>query len=119
VEASPRGWANVARVINNDIAGPTYLNIFQMIQGRVAGVQVSGSGSNYRLRIRGATGPPLVVIDGIPFMGYSDAYLNHLLLSISPADVDYIEIRKRITSSFIYGAGSRRGVIVVRTRLAQ
>lgn len=115
----PQGWVNVATIIDGRVTGHAYLDVFQMIQGRVAGVLVSGSPANYRVRIRGANGPPLVVIDGMRFMGYDDASLNNLLLSISPADVDYIEVLKRIADTAIYGAGSANGVIVVHTRLTE
>lgn len=115
----PQGWANVGTIIDGYVAGHAYLDVFQMIQGRVAGVLVSGSSFNYRVRIRGASGPPLVIIDGMRFMGYDDVSLNNLLLSISPADVDYIEVLKRIADTAIYGAGSANGVIVVHTRSAE
>ena len=114
----PPGWTSAGTLINGHLRGNAYLDVFQMIQGRVAGVLVSGSASNYTVRIRGASGPPLVIIDGMRFNGYDDTALNNLLLSISPADVDYIEVLKRIADTAIYGPGSGNGVIIVHTRLA-
>lgn len=96
--------------------GSPYMNVFEMIQGRVAGVWVSGSLFNYRIRVRAATGPPLLVIDGMPFYGFDDDQINDLLLAIPPADVQYIEILKGIAQTSIYGPGSGNGVVVVQTR---
>jgi len=96
--------------------GTSFMNIFEMIQGRVPGVWVSGSINNYQIRIRGAMGPPLVVVDGMIFRNFEDQHLNDVLGSIPPADVDYIEVLKSIAQTAIYGPGAGNGVIVVHTK---
>ena len=93
-----------------------YLNIFEMIRGRVPGVLVTGSNNNYQIRIRGSARPPLVVLDGMPFYGYNDQNINLLLGAIQPADVDYIELIKGISEAAIYGPGAGNGVIIIHTK---
>ncbi|NND07161.1 MAG: TonB-dependent receptor plug domain-containing protein [Saprospiraceae bacterium] len=107
---------NTGTTIDPDIMGPAYLNVFEMIQGRVAGVWVTGSNNNYQMRIRGSLQPPMVVIDGMTFRSFDDQSLNNLLNSIPPADVDYIEVLKGIAQTAIYGPGSGNGVIIVHTK---
>ena len=86
-----------------------YSNLFQVIEGRVPGVDVVGND----ITIRGNhsfTGPssPLVVLDGVP----TDI---SALGSIHPLDVRYIEILKG-PSTAIYGFRGANGVIAVYTR---
>lgn len=103
-------------IVDHGEMGPTFLNVFEMIQGRVPGVWVSGSSNNYRIRVRGAMQPPLVVVDGMIFRHFEDQQLNNILGSIAPADVDYIEVLKSIAQTAIYGPGAGNGVIVVHTK---
>ena len=93
-----------------------YLHPAEMIIGRVAGVWVTGSYNYYQIRIRGAVGPPLLVIDNMPFYNYDDAALNPLLWTIPPADIDRIEVIKNIAGAAIYGSQAGNGVIRIVTR---
>jgi TonB-dependent Receptor Plug Domain len=89
-------------------------SIFQMIQGRVAGVQVSPNGSGgFSVLIRGVTSltgsnEPLYLLDGMPVE--ADA-----LSSITPCDVDNIDILKGADAS-IFGSRASGGVISVLTK---
>ncbi len=103
-------------IIDHQDMTPTFQNVFDMIQGRVPGVQVSGGYMSYRIRVRGSLWPPLVVLDGMPLYSYDDRSLNDLLLSIAPADVDYIEVVKNIAQINLYGPGAGNGVIMVYTK---
>lgn len=93
-----------------------YLHPAEMIVGRVAGVWVSGSYNFYQIRIRGAMGPPLLVIDNMPFYNYDDKAINDLLWMIPPADIDRIEVIKNIAGASIYGSQAGNGVIRIVTR---
>ena len=89
-------------------------NVFQMIQGRVAGVQVSPNGNGgYSVVIRGVSSimgssEPLYLIDGMPVD--ADA-----LSSISPCDVDNIDVLKGAEAS-IFGSRASNGVIAILTK---
>ncbi len=103
-------------IIDHQDLTPTFQNVFDMLQGRVPGVQVFGGYMNYRIRVRGSLWPPLIVIDGMRLNSYDDRSINNLLLSIAPADVDYIEVIKNIGQVHLYGPGAGNGVIVVNTK---
>ena len=89
------------------------VTILEVIQSRVAGVQVTGSGFSATVQIRGATNfggaiEPLFVIDGMPtdLQG---------ALSISVQDVDQVDILKG-ASAAIYGSRAAGGVISILTK---
>jgi hypothetical protein len=93
-------------------AGAT--NVFQMIQGRVAGVQVSPNGQgSYSVLIRGITSmtgsnEPLYLLDGM-------AVDADALSSITPCDVDKIDILKGAEAA-IFGSRGSTGVISILTK---
>ncbi|MBL7747693.1 MAG: TonB-dependent receptor [Chitinophagaceae bacterium] len=91
-------------------------NISQALQGRIAGVEMSQTstrpGATMQIRIRGtrslsADNNPLIVLDGIPFMGS--------IADINPNDVKSIEILKDASATAIYGSRGSNGVILVTT----
>jgi TonB-linked SusC/RagA family outer membrane protein len=93
-------------------------NIIQSLQGAVAGLNISITGSNAEssssaTTIRAsnsitASNKPLIILDGIPFDGpWSE---------INSADVQSIEVLKDASSSAIYGARGANGVILITTK---
>ncbi|AQG77972.1 TonB-dependent receptor plug domain-containing protein [Spirosoma montaniterrae] len=95
----------------NNTAGR--MNILEVIQGRVAGVQVTGSGMNVSVNIRGAANfggavGPLFVLDGTPMDLQG-------ILSIPPTDVDQVDVLKG-PSAAIYGSQAAGGVISILTK---
>jgi TonB-dependent SusC/RagA subfamily outer membrane receptor len=85
----------------------SFSNVLQAIQGRVAGVNVTGGGANMQVSIRGG-GEPLFLLDEIP------VDIN-MISSLSPTDVETIEILKG-ASAAIYGVRGGNGVIAVYTK---
>lgn len=95
---------------------PATSNIFQGIQGKVAGVSImlnSGApGGSPAIRIRGAgsinsDNTPLYVVDGV--VGVDPE-------TIDPNIVKSIDILKDATSSAIYGSRGANGVVVITTK---
>jgi TonB-dependent starch-binding outer membrane protein SusC len=96
----------------------------QLIQGRVAGVQVVESGEpggGTNIRIRGGTSvnasnDPLIVVDGIPLApgGGLSAGRNPLNF-INPSDIARITVLKDASATAIYGARGANGVIIIET----
>lgn len=91
-------------------------NITYALQNRVAGVDMtqtsSQPGATMQIRIRGtrsltASNDPLVVLDGIPFMGN--------LSDINPCDIKSMDILKDASSTAIYGSRGANGVILITT----
>ena len=85
----------------------SFSNVLQVLQGRVAGVNITGGGANMQVSIRGG-GEPLFLLDEIPVdVG--------MITSISPTDVETIEVLKG-ASAAIYGSRGGNGVIAVYTK---
>jgi hypothetical protein len=79
-------------------------NILEVLQGRVAGLQVTRTGMNeFRAIIRGQ-GTPLYLWDGIPIS-------ESTLQSINQFDINRIEILKGLGTAGIYGGRASGGVI--------
>ncbi len=91
-------------------------NITQALQNRIAGVDMQQTntqpGAEMRIRIRGqrslsASNDPLIVLDGIPFLGS--------LSDINPSDIKSMDILKDASSTAIYGSRGANGVIMITT----
>ncbi|HRP30770.1 MAG TPA: SusC/RagA family TonB-linked outer membrane protein [Agriterribacter sp.] len=96
----------------------------QLLQGKVAGVNVTSSsgepGAPINIVIRGAasvrnSSAPLFVIDGVPLdnagTGTGDA-LNFL----NPQDIASMDILKDASATAIYGSRGANGVIIITTK---
>jgi TonB-linked SusC/RagA family outer membrane protein len=118
---------SVASVRVEDVPVAVTANVGQMLEGRVAGAQVTQNngapGGGLSIRIRGtnsitANSEPLYVIDGVPAIvgtQSSDPYQNPLA-SLNPADIENIEILKDASSTAIYGARGAAGVVLITTK---
>jgi len=107
---------SVATVKGDALREVPSANITQALQGRTAGVDISQTstkpGAAMQIRIRGTrslTGDnnPLIVLDGIPFVGS--------LADISSSDIKSIDILKDASATAIYGSRGANGVILVTT----
>ncbi|WP_426478386.1 SusC/RagA family TonB-linked outer membrane protein [Chryseobacterium sp. CBSDS_008] len=107
---------SVATVKGDALREVPSANITQALQGRTAGVDISQTstkpGAAMQIRIRGTrslTGDnnPLIVLDGIPFVGS--------LGDISSSDIKSIDILKDASATAIYGSRGANGVILVTT----
>jgi TonB-linked SusC/RagA family outer membrane protein len=103
----------------------------QLLQGQVAGVQMTNSsgllGGAALLRIRGAAsitagGQPLFVVDGVPLNdgSYNTAYgggasLNPLM-EMNPDDIASITVLKDAAAAAIYGSRGSNGVVLIATK---
>lgn len=107
----------VSSVKSEELDALPIRSIDQALQGRATGVQViqgNGSpGASSTIRIRGTNSiqggnDPLVIVDGFPVTGG--------LGSVSPSDIQNIEILKDASSTAIYGARASNGVIIITTK---
>lgn len=87
--------------------------IEQALQGRAAGVQVSGASAgffnNATVSIRGAVRGPLWVLDNIPVDGNINDY-------VIGSDIDYVEVLKSPFETAVWGSRGADGVILVFTK---
>lgn len=92
-------------------------NLGSAIQGQMAGVQVTSTsgkpGAGVDIKIRGTSSlgsnNPLYIIDGIP------GNIN----TISPNNVESIEVLKDGASAAIYGSRAANGVVLITTKRAR
>ncbi len=111
----------------------------QMMQGKVAGVNISqnsgqpGIGSTVRIRGTNSVSfnnEPMYVIDGVPvaFSGGSFATggtedrssrsATNPLNMLNPADIERIDVLKDASATAIYGSRASNGVILITTKRA-
>ena len=90
-------------------------NISTMLEGKVAGVQITSDGqpgADPAVRIRGigsfGSTAPLYVIDGVP-MGTS-------IRDFSPNDIETIQVLKDAAAGAIYGSRAANGVVIITTK---
>ena len=90
-------------------------NISSMLEGKVAGVQITSDGqpgAKPSVRIRGIGSfnntDPLYVIDGVP-MGTGIA-------EFSPNDIETIQVLKDASAGAIYGSRAANGVVIITTK---
>jgi len=132
---------SVSSVSSGDLQKTIISTVEQGLQGRVPGVQVTqgdaAPGGGMRVQIRGVnsmnsgSSQPLYVIDGIPFEqsgiskrqigATSDENLSSLtetnpLSSISPNEIESIDILKDASATAIYGSRGANGVVLITTR---
>jgi len=98
----------------------------EALQGRLAGVRVvqsSGApGAAPIVRIRGRTSiqgnnQPLYVIDGVPIgRGGEGGGTNNPLATISPSDIESIDVLKDASATAIYGSRGSNGVVLIQTK---
>jgi TonB-linked SusC/RagA family outer membrane protein len=96
--------------------GGTVANVGQALQGRASGIQVQQNsfapGSTPTVVIRGGnslntSNEPLYVVDG---------FITSTGASISPNDIENIQVLKDASSTAIYGARGGNGVILITTK---
>ncbi len=84
-------------------------NILEVLQGRVAGLQVVRSGPNQFSAVIRGQGTPLYLLDGVPVD-------ESMLQSINQYDISRIEILKSPGNTGIYGGRGSGGVIALFTQ---
>lgn len=107
---------SVSQVTAKDLNPGINPNPLQAIQGRVAGLNITQSSGDPNqsptVRLRGYTSllggsDPLYVVDGV---------IGVPINTISPADIEQIDVLKDASASAIYGSRAANGVIIITTK---
>lgn len=109
---------SVVSVSNEEITARPVNNVFQALQGKAAGVDITTSlrpGTLGSISIRGArsltaSNSPLYVVDGIPILS------NSGIETLNEQDIESIEILKDASATAIYGSRGANGVVLVTTK---
>lgn len=97
----------------------------QLIQGKVAGVNVTSAsgepGSQQRITVRGPGGvrtgsTPLFVLDGLALDNSSTGGATNPLTFLNPQDIESIDVLKDASATAIYGSRGANGVILITTK---
>ena len=106
---------SVSIVNADELKRVSHSNISSMLEGKVAGVQITSDGqpgADPLVRIRGigsfGSTAPLYVIDGVP-MGTS-------IRDFSPNDIETIQVLKDASAGAIYGSRAANGVVIITTK---
>lgn len=115
----------ISSISGSSLAEVPATNVINQLQGRLAGVDVQASsaqpGAAGQIRIRGerslgtsgsaanAQNGPLIVLDGIPFVGGS-------INDINPDDIATLDVLKDASATAIYGSRGASGVIIITTK---
>jgi len=109
---------SVVSVSNEQITARPVKNIFESLQGKAAGVDITTSlrpGEVGMISIRGrrsltADRDPLYVVDGIPVLSGSG------IETLNEQDIESVEILKDASATAIYGSRGANGVVLVTTK---
>lgn len=109
---------SVAVVNADEMKKVSNSNISTMLEGKVAGVQITSDGqpgADPSVRIRGigtfGSQAPLYVIDGVP--------MGTTIRDFSPNDIATIQVLKDAAAGAIYGSRAANGVIIITTKNGQ
>ncbi len=105
-------------------------SVSNLLQGKVAGVQISQSGSGVggptRVILRGlnslsGNNAPLWVVDGLPILDSSSSDNTNISYSsgaadINPDDIESISVLKGANAAALYGSRAQNGAIVITTK---
>lgn len=129
---------SVASITGDKLKESIVTNADQMLQGRIAGVQVTQNtgapGGATSIRVRGASSitgdnEPLYIIDGVPVSGSGADIAGfdwaggsngqtkvNPLATISPQDIVSMDVLKDASACAIYGAAGANGVVIITTK---
>ena len=106
---------SVAIVNTDELKRVSNSNISTMLEGKVAGVQITSDGqpgADPTVRIRGigsfGSTAPLYVVDGVP--------MGTTIRDFSPNDIETIQVLKDASAGAIYGSRAANGVVIITTK---
>ncbi len=126
---------SVQEISGDDMVNAGETNMINSMQGKVAGVQISGNGAmggSSNILIRGANSiagnnQPLFVVDGVPIdnqnfnsanqqRGASGFDYGNAAQDINPADIESMSVLKGASAAALYGNRASNGVIIITTK---
>ena len=116
---------SVTAIKPDDMNKGLQTNAQDMIQGKIAGVNVSTDGGvpggGATIRIRGgsslnASNDPLIVIDGLAMDNNGIQGVANPLSLVNPNDIETFTVLKDASATAIYGSRASNGVILITTK---
>jgi TonB-linked SusC/RagA family outer membrane protein len=118
----------VAKVSSKDIEQIPVATVQNALVGKLAGVQITQTNGKVEggisIRVRGAASisagkEPLYVLDGIPLVTIDESgngAPTNPLVTLSPNEIESIDVLKDASSAAIYGARGANGVVIITTK---
>ena len=118
----------VSNVTSKDIEHIPVVNVQNALVGKLAGVQITQTNGKVEgglnVRVRGAASisagkEPLYVLDGIPLVTTNESNNGaptNPLITLSPNEIESIDVLKDASSAAIYGARGSNGVVIITTK---
>nr|WP_315147259.1 TonB-dependent receptor [uncultured Flavobacterium sp.] len=118
----------VAKVSSKDIEQIPVATVQNALVGKLAGVQITQTNGKVeggmQVRVRGAASisagkEPLYVLDGIPLVTTNESNNGaptNPLITLSPNEIESIDVLKDASSAAIYGARGANGVVIITTK---
>ena len=134
VKRESRSTSFATQTVKNEDFNKTGGNVFDALQGKVAGVKINATsgqvGTSNRVVIRGESSitgnnNALLVVDGIPinnkFRGDDNFVSNYTDFgnngnAVNPDDIESMTVLKDAAAAAIYGAAAANGVIIITTK---
>ncbi len=116
---------SVAVVTQKDFVKGPVVAVDQMVQGKVAGLQVTngggspGEGATIRIRSGSslnANNDPLYVIDGVPVAAGGINGGRNPLATINQNNIESVTVLKDASATAIYGSRASNGVVIITTK---
>jgi TonB-linked SusC/RagA family outer membrane protein len=107
------------------------MNLIQQVQGKMAGVAITGAGTpggSVMVSIRGqntlaSNNQPLYIVDGVPVSNSNrgGSFVNgydfgNAISDLNPEDIEALTVLKGPNAAAIYGSRAQNGVIVITTK---
>ncbi len=118
----------IAKVSAKDIEQIPVATVQNALVGKLAGVQITQTNGKVEggisVRVRGAASisagkEPLYVLDGIPLVTTNESNNGaptNPLVTLSPNEIESIDVLKDASSAAIYGARGANGVVIITTK---
>ena len=116
---------SVTTVTEKDFNKGPVVSVDQMIQGKVAGLQITngggapGEGATIRIRSGSsltANNDPLYVVDGVPLAPGGVTGGRNPLATINQNNIESVTVLKDASATAIYGNRASNGVIIITTK---
>lgn len=119
---------NIAKLTSSDISEIPSQGFQNTLSGKAAGVQIMQTNGKVEggisVRVRGvasigAGSDPLYVLDGMPLINRNESNNTspqNPLLTLSPNEIESIDVLKDASATAIYGSRGANGVVIITTK---
>ncbi len=91
-----------------------FKDMYQALTSKIPDITTVNINGSEKLRIKGANGDPLIIVDGLILNSRGDAdNSTEMLRRLAPADVERVMVISRLNNASMYGAVPENGAIII------